>query len=422
MIRSRTTRALGVAVVTGVLAVMLVPAAPAIAGAKHSPSPREGSQMAYDAADGQVVLFGGYRSIPHRSEVYVGDTWTWDGTDWTRQHPAHEPPARAFGGMVYDAGLGQVVLFGGETGSGRIGDLWTWNGTDWAEQHPVHSPSGRSGFGMAYDAARDQIVVFGGATNQDNYIDETWTWDGTDWTQRSPAHTPGRRTFTSMTYDAARGLVVLFGGSVCCFYEGRDTWTWDGSDWSDETDQNPPPARTLTALAYDDTLRQVIMFGGRQVNSRFDDTWAWDGSHWTQQQPAQHPRGRQLPAMAYDAAIGRVMLFGGTWHQDFGDTWNWDGASWTQVPAPSFTVSPGSGHPGTMVRVKGWSFAAHEQVNIFFVDSVSGRSMLAKSTTAGGGAFNVVVKIPKGSTRGTQHIKVNGVSNGQSVKAKFTVT
>jgi hypothetical protein len=225
-----------------------------------------------------------------------------------------------------------------------------------------------------------------------------------------------------MTYDAARAAVVLFGGSVCCFYEGNDTWTWDGSDWSNDTDQHPPPARTATELAYDDSLRQVIMFGGRQVNHVFDDTWAWDGSRWTQQQPAQHPRGRQWPSMAYDAAIGRVVLFGGTRHQDFGDTWTWDGASWTQVPAASFTLSPGSGHPGTMVRVKGWSFAAHEQVNIFFVDSVSGRTQLAKSTTAVGGAFNVVVKIPKGSTPGTQHIKVNGVSSGQSVKAKFTVT
>ena len=38
--------------------------------------------MAYDAATGQVVVFGGDRGD------YVGalsnETWTWDGSNWTR--------------------------------------------------------------------------------------------------------------------------------------------------------------------------------------------------------------------------------------------------------------------------------------------------------------------------------------------------
>jgi hypothetical protein len=127
--------------------------------------------------------------------------------------------------------------------------------------------------------------------------------------------------------------------------------------------------------------------------------------------------------MAYDAAIDRVVLFGGFGHhQIFGDTWTWDGASWAQMPAGSFTMSPGSGHPRTMVKVKGWSFAAHEQVKVFFIDSISGKTLLAKTSTGSAGAFSVVVKIPRGSTPGTQHIKVTGTSSGQSVKAKFTVT
>ncbi len=45
--------------------------------------------MTYDAARGQVVLFGGYRSAHD-----FGDTWTWDGTDWTQLSPVHSPSAR----------------------------------------------------------------------------------------------------------------------------------------------------------------------------------------------------------------------------------------------------------------------------------------------------------------------------------------
>jgi hypothetical protein len=38
--------------------------------------------MAYDPADGQVVLFGGALS-----DTRLGDTWVWDGTDWTVPRP-----------------------------------------------------------------------------------------------------------------------------------------------------------------------------------------------------------------------------------------------------------------------------------------------------------------------------------------------
>ena len=40
---------------------------------------------------GKVVLFGG---SPSGQGDVVGDTWVWDGTQWTEEHPAHSPPAR----------------------------------------------------------------------------------------------------------------------------------------------------------------------------------------------------------------------------------------------------------------------------------------------------------------------------------------
>ena len=49
--------------------------------ATSPPSSLSGA-MAYDAATQTVVLFKG--SYPH------GQTWTWNGSTWTRQHPAAE--------------------------------------------------------------------------------------------------------------------------------------------------------------------------------------------------------------------------------------------------------------------------------------------------------------------------------------------
>jgi hypothetical protein len=38
--------------------------------------------MAYDAASQEVVLFGGYSL--HLGDL--GDTWSWNGTNWTELH------------------------------------------------------------------------------------------------------------------------------------------------------------------------------------------------------------------------------------------------------------------------------------------------------------------------------------------------
>ena len=64
--------------------------------------------MAYDAGSGQVVLFGGITA----ANAVVGDTWTYDGATWTQQSPAASPPGLSDSSMTYDPS-GKVVLFGG---------------------------------------------------------------------------------------------------------------------------------------------------------------------------------------------------------------------------------------------------------------------------------------------------------------------
>ncbi len=96
-----------------------------------SPGARWQSTMAYDAAQGQVVLFGGF------NETEIGDTWLWNGTTWTQQNPQTSPPARSQSAMAYDAAQSNVVLFGGylsNTSPFRSNDTWVWNGTTWTQQ------------------------------------------------------------------------------------------------------------------------------------------------------------------------------------------------------------------------------------------------------------------------------------------------
>jgi hypothetical protein len=71
---------------------------------------------------GTVVLFGG-----QGANTDLRDTWTWDGSTWTKQAPTTSPPARIFASMAYDAATRNVVLFGGQNAGPRsFNDTWTW--------------------------------------------------------------------------------------------------------------------------------------------------------------------------------------------------------------------------------------------------------------------------------------------------------
>jgi hypothetical protein len=79
--------------------------------------------------------------------------------------------------MAYDAAHGQVMLYGGSTiGGMQFGDTWTWDGSDWTMQNPASSPGNRNGVEMAYDSMHQQVVMFGGFTT--TYANDTWTWTG----------------------------------------------------------------------------------------------------------------------------------------------------------------------------------------------------------------------------------------------------
>ena len=51
---------------------------------------RDGPALAYDAARGRVVLFGG------SGGGYLADTWEWDGNDWIQRTPSNSPCGRLY--------------------------------------------------------------------------------------------------------------------------------------------------------------------------------------------------------------------------------------------------------------------------------------------------------------------------------------
>ncbi|MFZ5439653.1 MAG: hypothetical protein ACOZQL_06575 [Myxococcota bacterium] len=273
--------------------------------------PRTYHAMAFDAARGQTVLFGGQVASNE-----AGDTWVWDGTSWTQRTPADAPSPRALHAMAYDSLRQRVVLFGGTGANLPFGDTWEWDGTTWLARAPAVAPSARTRAAMAYDAARRRVVLFGGAN-----LTDTWEWDGTTWTQRFPATTPPPLQYGGMAFDAARQRVVLVGAPTSD-YLLSETWEWDGTTWTQQHPTTTPPA---FAPFFDASRQRVVVLTGDQL-------WEWDGTSWTSR-PLTGPVPTALGPMVYDTARRRAVVL----PERDADTWEWDGVTWraaTQTTNP----------------------------------------------------------------------------------------
>ena len=180
--------------------------------------------MTYDSARGMTVLFGGHDGS------YRGDTWEWDGSTWT-QRSTTGPSPRLSSAMAYDSGRGVTVLFGGYYYGGSAvyyGDTWEWDGTEWT-QRSTAGPRPRRDHAMIYNDALDAVVLFGGRTGSYQYTNDAWRWDGQAWTPLALGAGPSSRGSHAMVYDAARGTTVLFGGESYVsgsLIKSGEIWEW----------------------------------------------------------------------------------------------------------------------------------------------------------------------------------------------------
>ncbi len=166
--------------------------------------------MTYDGGHSEVVITGFY---PYGSNT----TCVWNGSTWTVESTSLNPSGFTQAQMAYDAASGQAILFGGyPTLDGTTNQTWQWSGSAWVLLSPATNPPAEANAGMTYDPAAGLNVMY----TPDG---ETWSWNGSNWLQLAPPVSPPDRAFPSMTYDQAHGQIVLFGGwdgSVLA-----DTWT-----------------------------------------------------------------------------------------------------------------------------------------------------------------------------------------------------
>lgn len=304
----------------------------------HNPLRSANSVMAQRGAGNPVVLLdnGSYPGFSN----FLNETWTWNGTDWTQAIPsiASAPtPLRADFALCYDGY--NIMMFGGRGESETVGvlqDTWTFNGTTWTKEAPATVPFGRFKMELANITTAPRKTVMFGGSNVLNFLNETWVWNGSakTWTLAAPAHQPPVRV-DHMLADGPT-FVVLFGGKNSNSLYG-DTWKYDGTDWTQLTPTTPPSARAEACMAFDVANSNWVMFGGRDdFKMLAAETWTLNtaGTAWTKQAPAASPPPRVGASMCYDAQAGAVLMFGGKdpfQNFAYNDTWKWTGTNWVQL-------------------------------------------------------------------------------------------
>lgn len=302
----------------------------AVVQTDDNPGSLYGHMMCFDSARGKTVLFGGCNFY---GTTKYGDTWEWDGDNWTELTPATSPAPRTEGVMAYDASQGVSVLFGGNLGGGDLSnETWTWNGTAWENESTTTAPQARMQSAMAYDSVRHVSVLFGGTNCSyapTQVLNDTWEYDGIDWVQKSPVHSPPARRHHALAFDSSRNVVVLFGGiddfgNTTVYYD--DTWEWDGTDWTEITPATGSPGATYGhCMCYAASSNASFIFGGRDdAQALLDGTWSWDGEDWSEWNPLEYPGSRVQSAMVYDSTRDKIVLYGGHGSSsNYHDTWEY---------------------------------------------------------------------------------------------------
>lgn len=312
-----------------------------------APSPRLGPAMAYDPALGKVILFGGmsgrYGVDSGIYARYYNDTWTFANGSWTNvtDTVGVAPPARAFGSLTFDPGIGELVLVGGTPVGCFYGnecrETWGLSWSGWTELS-----SSQTGPDVAvYDSSTGYIVGVvcsitsngsssGGGT--DGFVNGSWVALGYNHSTNTTAPTPDACR-PALVNDPAEDGIIMFGGT---FEDGGvlgETYLYQNGNWSAIAIQSNPPPTPYPYIAYDNSSGTAILAQAGSVG-RQQSTWVFNGTWMNSTQPPQPP-DFEAGGLTWDALENTTVLFGGAAPGDFGgpgsaatgiatnQTWEW---------------------------------------------------------------------------------------------------
>ncbi|MGA7987394.1 MAG: hypothetical protein WCB51_03230 [Candidatus Dormiibacterota bacterium] len=247
-----------------------------------SPAGRSGATAAYDPESQTVMLFGGSLA----SGTSANDTWSWDGTTWHELDSGlHGPPAGQGAQMAWDDAPGEgvmVLVTDAETGTG--GETWTWNGTDWTRAVLGDLTVNLFGDVMAYDPTTQTLALVT-PVSPDDEASLLMSWDGVRWRLLTTNGPPIRgmavnpQIHTLLACEIAAYSTSLDAQDSC--------WEWTGFRWVELRAAAPPDDSRQLMIedeVADPITARILMFGWltRAIPGRPQPlhVWSWDGEVW----------------------------------------------------------------------------------------------------------------------------------------------
>jgi len=298
-----------------------------------TPPGRFGGGLVYDAADGYLLLFGGKAvgsSTTTNASQFLNDTWMFNVTGWHQLHPARAPSPRGYFAMAYDAADSEVVLFGGGIGTLRspwdlYNDTWTFRAGQWTNvtTSAGAAPPARIEASAAYDASDGYVVLVGGASTTQTsvpcpfgYPDE-WKFAGGHWTELAPTGTVPPAGEGSAWYDVGTHTTYYYeaqenlsGGNGSCASPGGDIFAYADGSWQLFSASGAPgsPVPRYAVLVVDDARDgyDLLVGGTTGPDGPFlSDTWSF--------QPTAVRPGSPPPRLVPEPSIGPTLTTSTFW-------------------------------------------------------------------------------------------------------------
>jgi len=148
--------------------------------------------------------------------------------DWIRLETRDSPSPRASAAIVYGEVRANLVPLGGfNDADGGLGDTWIFDGFNWTEVDPVRRPSERATHNLCWCPRSEQLVfvtgvrfspagghnpITGGRVWSQHNLGDTWIFDGENWQELDLETQPAHRQFGAMSSHPDERGVLLFGG------------------------------------------------------------------------------------------------------------------------------------------------------------------------------------------------------------------
>ncbi|MCI4345979.1 MAG: PKD domain-containing protein [Thermoplasmata archaeon] len=236
------------------------------------PSPRLAAGMAWDAADGYVLYYGGQDLHVHA----IGDTWSYVNGTWTNLTAtiSGAPPSLILVSMAFDPSTHSVVLFGGITASSAPnGETWSYHNRTWTNLSGTvgAAPSARVVAAMSTDSTDGDVLLFGGSpTGGGVWITDTWTFKGGHWTNVTSI---AGGAFGKLQLPVGSDDPADHGALVRALYpagitDATATLIYSGGTWRNITStlSQQPPLSEIGSAGYLAPISSVVSVSGITVN------------------------------------------------------------------------------------------------------------------------------------------------------------